>query len=277
MKRENNFYLKLWGQYKYDFTNELANIIKWLCGLMIYIMFDCILFSINTLNMEYPGVEYMGKRCYLWKILGGELFFETGSKDIKVCVEYLVIGTVLIFIITGYLKKDLKENGYRNILYASSKNIWLISKYLLSLTKAIFFSLICLLTIYFNILLEGTNFFKDNKDVFTVILGYGAEYIKYEKVALIIFFMSALAFSLIYTALEFLLEPLYVFILGIIYWICSYFVNSIFFAADNFMLVRVAYKIESGISKEMIWLPMWLLAFGLVLISFFTIRKKDIM
>ena len=266
---------KIWRITRYDLVNDGVRMMKYYLLLFAFVVADCTVLRINAGKNYLIDGSFVGFEGYLWKILGGCDFFNAHSRDIKLPVEYLLIGTLILLIVTGYASREFKSGGYRSLLPTGSRRTWLVAKYLQIVIKTIIFMAVIGLGIVVNLIFEGDRFWQTNVEVITSIEQYPLVDKGKTLMALVVFAGTVIALALIILALDCLLGSLYSLICGCVYLVASCYIDSFLFSGSNMMLVRNVMRQERGTGVPGLLLGIWTIAVVLTVINFITIKKKD--
>lgn len=229
----------------------------------------------NNANLQPSVMDYL---LYFFK--GMEIYVPKKGINFEIPIAWLFINLYLAFIIANYPTNDLLDFGKNIFIHSKTRLRWFLGKCVWVMLSVLLFYLAIYLVIvifsgvYGDFSLQGTNAIINNILGFEILSSEGN---KLFMAVLLLPFTTSMALSFLQMLFEFILKPIYSFlIIASIIAASAYYCNPILIG-NNGMLMRNEIVLQGGLKIEISILINSVVAIVSVVLGCIYFKRYDIL
>lgn len=259
-------------------TGLLSNLPKYLLGAFVF-CFGAIMFFSSAQAMELQGSAF---DCAVFIYRGMHVYIPADNEIFPIPMLWLMLQIVIAFLIISYPTQDLYAYGIQVLTRAKSRKLWWLSKCVWNLISVLLFYFMGFIVIIIFSLLSGDPSFALNEQSNIMINEFVIQSVPYSKVFTAVFVLPVLtscAVSLLQMVLNFILQPIYSYLVVISLLLASAYYSSPFLIGNYSMLLRNEIVYEGGVNTTIgmavnLLIMLFCIFFGMHYLKRYDILKK---
>lgn len=231
---------------RYDLRVGLAgNILKYLLALFVF-AFTAVMFFQSAHALEASGSAL---DCLIYFYRGMQVYIPSGDTPFPVPVVWLMLQLLVSFLILSYPTQDLESYGMQFLVRTRKRGVWWTSKFIWNIVSVFLFYCIGIFTAFvFALLFGDASFALHSKTAMLVSeFGSGAGYAQTLAAVLILPFLTSAAMAVFQMVLNFILRPVYSYIIVTAVYLASAYYNTPFLPGNYSMLLRNEIALYGGV------------------------------
>lgn len=222
---------------RYDLRVGLAgNLLKYLLALFVFAFAAVMFFQ----SARTAGGSGSALDCLIYFYRGMQEYIPSGDSPFPVPVVWLMLQLVVSFLILSYPTQDLESYGMQFLVRTKKRGVWWASKFIWNMVSVFLFYLVGILAAFAFALLLGDGSFAFNQEtsLFVSEFGSSAGYAQTLAVVLLLPFLTSAAMAAFQMMLNFVLRPVYSYIIVTAVFLASAYYNTPFLPGNYSMLLR---------------------------------------
>ncbi len=231
-------------------------------------------------NMAFS--EYSFFDCYGYLFSGIEFYYFSADSTFIIPIMWLVLQIIPAFLVGYYARNELTGFGQQMIIKSGSRKYWWFSKVIWCLISVVIYYIVIAAIVGIFIIFKSGTFdisLWGFQDVMTLGLMNGEVITEFQIITICILlpFMTTLTMCLFQMVLTFYVQPLYAYMIAIVYCILCVYLPSHLMLGHYSMLVRSEYYSENGMPSIIGLICMFILQIFIVAIGYYRIKNMNIL